>query len=164
LAAGRPLGLFNGRHRFDIASGHEVVVKEPRLPSSSLAGIWKLRGLILAQTIEMVKSDEARCRREKLSLTELHEDSIHQLVLLKACDRFIFGTDSIEVRYHDHCLREHQPSSFVYRQKLKDLMAHIWRDIRDPASREALVDSTFSYLVHGRHKRRMIAGMKCSLL
>jgi hypothetical protein len=55
LAAGRPLGLLNGRHRFDIASGHEVAVKEPKLPSSSLVGIWKLRGLILAQTIEMVK-------------------------------------------------------------------------------------------------------------
>ena len=134
LAAERPLG-----------SRQSGVDKEPRLPSSSVASIWKLRGQVLALSIRMINSDLERCRCSSPSSTCSHFDSILQALTFRACERFIFGTDSIEVKCHDALLEQYQPT-WRHRPRLDDLLTHVWRDAPEFASKHALVLSPFLIL------------------
>jgi hypothetical protein len=136
--------------------------KEPRLPFSSVSRIWELRGLALAQSREMTRSEAARCRDDRLSYTGPHFDSILQAVLLRACDQFILGSESTEVRYLDRWLRGRVPA-LEYKRRFEDLVSHIWRDVRDPASRDDIVSSNFLIMSIESIGLRQI-GTMCSTL
>ena len=91
-----------------------------------MADIWQLRQLALASTRTTIQWEDERRRYTGSCFAESHVDSKVQAELLRACDRFIFGDNSIEVKYHDRWLCEGLPTG-EHTRRLMDSVAHIWR-------------------------------------